>query len=139
MWYQDFVVQKYLAIRCTSISALTFQSRKEFSWKKPCALQPRNYGKFSLNILLHFSLPKFVTMYFVVFDSQNLWKILSLLDSHGLSGYLSMNIPGHHNLFCFNRSPKDDDTTSTRPLYLFLLDSCQVKLFLSPLLLISPW
>ena len=26
------------------------------------------------------------TMYFVVFVSQNLWKILSLLDSHGLSG-----------------------------------------------------
>ena len=58
---------------------------KIFLWK-PCALEPRNYGKFSSNILLHFSPPKFVTMYFVVFVSQNLWKILSLLDSHGLSG-----------------------------------------------------
>ena len=66
--------------------SINFPIKERIFLEKPCALEPRNYGKFSLNILLHFFLPKFVTMYFVVFVSQNLWKILSLLDSHGLSG-----------------------------------------------------
>ena len=62
------------------------------------------YYKFSLNILLHPSPPKFVSMYFACFpknavDSFSLKTVMA-------SMAVSMNILGHHNLFCFNRSPK---------------------------------
>ena len=55
--------------------SINFPTKERIFLKKPCALKPRNYSKFSLNILFHLSPPKFVTMYFVVFVSQNLLKI----------------------------------------------------------------
>ena len=59
--------------------------------------------KFSLNILLNLSPPKFVIMYFACF-------LKNAVDSFSLPGpqwlFQWINILAHHNLFCFNRSPK---------------------------------
>ena len=93
--------------------------------------------RFSLNILLHLSPPQFIIMYFVVLAPKNCCRLF-LLQTVRASMAVSMNILGHHNLFCFNRSPKTCNKHTHR-LYLFPLDPCQVDLFLSPWLLISLW
>ena len=93
--------------------------------------------KLSLNILLHLSPPQFIIMYFVVLASKNCCRFF-LLYTVRASMAVSMNILGHHNLFCFNRSPKTCNK-HTHQLYLFPLDPCQVDMFLSPWLLISLW
>ena len=119
-------------------SALTFQSRKKFSCENHVP-QSQETTVNSLRTFCSISLHQNLSLCILWCLFPKTCGRFFLSQTVMASVAVSMNILGHHNLFCFNRSLKDDDTTSTHPLYLFLLDPCQVKLFLSPWLLISPW